>query len=66
MRKALHDIARRRQVTVDAFVTEIERRRRTSGLTATIGVHIVEFYRTAASTSGKQETTDNPKLLFVY
>jgi predicted DNA-binding ribbon-helix-helix protein len=44
---ALNDIARRRQVTVDALVTEIDRRRAAPGLTAAIRAYIVGFYRDA-------------------
>jgi predicted DNA-binding ribbon-helix-helix protein len=46
---ALKDIARRRQLSVSALVTEIERWRTGSGLTAAIRVYIVEFYRAAGS-----------------
>jgi predicted DNA-binding ribbon-helix-helix protein len=46
---ALHDIARRRRLSVGALVTEIDRWRTGSGRTAAIRVYIVEFYRAAGS-----------------
>jgi predicted DNA-binding ribbon-helix-helix protein len=45
---ALQDIARRRQATVHDLVTEIDRSRTASSLTAAIRVYIVDFYRSAA------------------
>jgi predicted DNA-binding ribbon-helix-helix protein len=45
---ALQDIARRRRLTVHDLVTDIDRRRRESTLTAAIRVYIVDFYRAAA------------------
>jgi predicted DNA-binding ribbon-helix-helix protein len=45
---ALQDIVRRRRVTVHDLVTDIDRRRRASSLTAAIRVYIVDFYRAAA------------------
>src|SRR5947209_7401723 len=50
---ALHDIARRSRVTLHDLVTEIDRRRTASSLTAAIRVYIVDFYR-AAALSGRQ------------
>ena len=46
---ALHDIAHRRQVTVDALVTEVNSQRSASSLTAAIRIYIVEFYRALAA-----------------
>lgn len=43
----LQDIARRRDMSVNDLVTEIERNRGTPGLTAAIRVYIVDFYRRA-------------------
>ncbi len=43
----LQDIARRRGMSVNDLVTEIERNRGTPGLTAAIRVYIVDFYRRA-------------------
>ena len=49
---ALQDIAQRRQLTVHALVTEIDRDRTASSLTAAIRVYIVDFYRSAALQAG--------------
>ena len=48
MWEALHDIARRQNVTIHMLVTDIDRRRTASSLTAAIRVYIVDFYRAAA------------------
>ncbi len=48
MWEALHDIAQWRRVTVHNIVTEIDRDRTASSLTAAIRVYIVDFYRAAA------------------
>jgi predicted DNA-binding ribbon-helix-helix protein len=45
---ALQDIARREHVTVHDLVTDIDRKRTASSLTAAIRVYIVDFYRAAA------------------
>jgi predicted DNA-binding ribbon-helix-helix protein len=45
---ALRDIARRQGMTIHDLVTDIERERTASSLTAAIRVHIVDFYRAAA------------------
>ena len=45
---ALHDIARRRRVTIHDLVTAIDRERTASSLTAAIRVYIVDFYRSGA------------------
>jgi predicted DNA-binding ribbon-helix-helix protein len=55
MWEALQDIARRRQMTVHDLVTEIERRRTESSLTAAIRVYIVNFYRAAALVAGQTQ-----------
>lgn len=55
---ALHDIARRLQVSVHELVTEIDRERTASSLTAAIRVHIVDFYRTAALEAGSATTIE--------
>ena len=52
---ALHDIADRLRVTVHDLVTEIDRERTASGLTAAIRVYIVDFYRAAALHPGQAE-----------
>lgn len=48
MWEALQDIAGQQRVTVHDLVTEIDRGRSASSLTAAIRVYIVEFYRSAA------------------
>jgi predicted DNA-binding ribbon-helix-helix protein len=48
MWEALRDIAGRRNLTVHDLVTEIDRSRTASSLTAAIRVYIVDFYRAAA------------------
>jgi len=45
---ALHDIARRRRATMHDLVTDIDRERTASTLTAAIRVYTVDFYRAAA------------------
>jgi predicted DNA-binding ribbon-helix-helix protein len=52
---ALHDIARRLQVTVHDLVTGIDRERSASSLTAAIRVYIVDYYRAAAVQAGQPE-----------
>jgi len=48
MWEALREIARIRDVSVNQLVTDIDRRRGASSLTAAIRVYIVGFYRSAA------------------
>jgi predicted DNA-binding ribbon-helix-helix protein len=45
---ALRDIAHRHRVTLHNLVTDIDRERTASSLTAAIRVYIVDFYRAAA------------------
>jgi predicted DNA-binding ribbon-helix-helix protein len=45
---ALRDIAQRHRVTLHNLVTNIDRERTASSLTAAIRVYIVDFYRAAA------------------
>src|SRR5947209_18900394 len=52
MWEALADIARHRRKTLRELVTEIERNRTASSLTAAIRVYIVDFYRSAATRAG--------------
>ena len=59
---ALQDIARRRQATVHDLVTDIDRNRTTSGLTAAIRVYIVNFYREAALHAGQAEAMRTQRL----
>lgn len=49
MWEALYEIARRRRLSIHALVTQIERKRNASTLTAAIRVYIVDFYRSAAA-----------------
>lgn len=60
---ALHDIARRLQMTIHDLVTTIDRDRTASSLTAAIRVHIVDFYRTAALHAGQEPPTLPPPRL---
>lgn len=50
---ALRDIAQRQGVTIHDLVTDIERERTASSLTAAIRVRIVDFYRAAAVQPGQ-------------
>jgi predicted DNA-binding ribbon-helix-helix protein len=52
MWEALRDISVRRKVTLHDLVTEIDRGRTASSLTAAIRVYIVDFYRSAAPPGG--------------
>ena len=54
MWEALADIAGRRGRTVNELVTEIDRDRSASSLTAAIRVYIVDYYRAAAA-AGRPE-----------
>ena len=48
MWEALREIARQRQTNINQLVTEIDRHRDSSSLTAAIRVFIVDYYRSAA------------------
>jgi len=50
---ALLEIARQRKTNVNQLVTEIDRQRNSSSLTAAIRVYIVDFYRSAAAQAGQ-------------
>jgi predicted DNA-binding ribbon-helix-helix protein len=50
---ALLEIARRQQTNVNQLVTQIDRQRYSSSLTAAIRVYIVDFYRSAAAHAGQ-------------
>jgi predicted DNA-binding ribbon-helix-helix protein len=50
---ALLEIARQRETNVNQLVTEIDRQRNSSSLTAAIRVYIVDFYRSAAAQAGQ-------------
>lgn len=49
MWEALREITRRRDVTLNGLITEIDQTRDASSLTAAIRVYIVEFYRNAVA-----------------
>ena len=55
MWEGLQDIARRRGMTLNDLVTEIERDRDMPGLTAAIRVYIVDFYRRALGRAAREE-----------
>jgi predicted DNA-binding ribbon-helix-helix protein len=59
---ALHDIARRLRVTTHGLVTDIDRVRTASSLTAAIRVYIVDFYRAAALPAGPVRVVEPPTL----
>jgi len=59
---ALQDIAHRLRVTTHDLVTEIDRARTASSLTAAIRVYIVDFYRAAAVPAGQTLTVEPPTL----
>ena len=51
----LQDIARRRGMSLNELVTDIEHNRGTPGLTAAIRVYIVDFYRRALGLTDRPE-----------
>jgi len=55
---ALNDIAHRLGMTVHDLVTEIDRERTASSLTAAIRVYIVDFYRAAAMLTGQPRAAE--------
>ena len=59
---ALHDIARRLRVTMHDLVTDIDRERTASSLTAAIRVYIVDFYRAAALPGRQTPAVEQPAL----
>jgi predicted DNA-binding ribbon-helix-helix protein len=59
---ALHDITRRRRATMHQLVTEIDRDRTASTLTAAIRVYIVDFYRAAAMPAQHPPISERPTL----
>ena len=61
MWEALQDIARRQQRTVHDLVTEIDRDRSASSLTAAIRVYIVAFYRSAAGAEPSRPAAAPPR-----
>ena len=59
---ALHDIARRLRLTTHDLVTDIDRVRTASSLTAAIRVYIVDFYRVAALSAGQPQAVQPIRL----
>ena len=59
---ALRDIAQRQHSTVHDIVTEIDRERTASSLTAAIRIYIVDFYRAAALPAGQAPAVEPPAL----
>lgn len=62
MWEALLEIARQRQANVNQLVTEIDRQRVSSSLTAAIRVYIVDFYRAAAIRPDRAAASLQPTL----
>src|SRR2546423_2486917 len=62
MWEALQEIARRQETNINQLVTEIDRRRYSSSLTPAIRLHIVDFYRPAASTHSQRRGDLRPGL----
>ena len=52
MWEALQEIVRQQETNINQLVSEIDRRRNSSSLTAAIRVYIVDFYRSAAAGQG--------------
>ena len=59
---ALRDIAQRQHSTVHDLVTEIDRERTASSLTAAIRIYIVDFYRAAALPAGQAPSVEPRRL----
>jgi len=59
---ALNDIGRRLRVTTHDLVTDIDRLRTASSLTAAIRVYIVDFYRAASLPAGPVRIAERPVL----
>ena len=59
---ALHDIALRLRVTMHTLVTDIDRERTASSLTAAIRVYIVDFYRGLALSAGQPQAVQPIRL----
>src|SRR5258708_29556519 len=60
MWEALREIARQRETNLNELVTEIDRRRDASSLTAAIRVYIVDFYRSPAAQSAPSARLRSP------
>jgi len=62
MWEALQEIARQQETNINQLVTEIDRRRNSSSLTAAIRVYIVDFYRSAAAAQGDRAAEGRARL----
>ena len=62
MWEALQEIARRQETNINQLVTEIDRQRNSSSLTAAIRVYIVDFYRSAAAARGDRAAEARARL----
>jgi predicted DNA-binding ribbon-helix-helix protein len=60
---ALHDVAKRRRLTIHDLVTSIDDNRTESSLTAAIRVYIVNFYRGVVVQSAQAQPERPPELL---
>jgi len=56
----LRDIARRREMTINDLVTEIDRDRGAPGLTAAIRVYVLDFYRKASGMAARPQAEAAP------
>src|SRR3979411_1936420 len=62
MWEALLEITRQQETNVNQLVTEIDRQRNSSSLTAAIRVYIVDFYRSAAIRPDRAAASLQPTL----
>src|SRR5712671_6387300 len=62
MWEALLEITRQQETNVNQLVTEIDRQRNSSSLTAAIRVYIVDFYRAAAIRPDRAAASLQPTL----
>jgi predicted DNA-binding ribbon-helix-helix protein len=62
MWEALQEIVRQQETNINQLVTEIDRQRNSSSLTAAIRVYIVDFYRAAAIRPDRAAASLQPTL----
>ena len=60
MWEALQEIIRQQETNINQLVTEIDRQRNSSSLTAAIRVYIVDFYRSAAMQAARETGMRSP------
>ncbi len=60
MWEALHEIVAREGQSIAALVTQIDDARRSSSLTSAIRVHIVSYFRAAATEEGHRRSGHRP------